>query len=442
MITQFFPSVSRQNTVGTDEAVRHTSTATTKLLKRENKRKKKKSQQKSEKIYAQSTLNDSVTIHDESYGDKMLPKSENSFRIGFQNVNNIPAKANHHKSKAMLKYIQEGEYDIFLLAEVGLRWKNLPSHDSWPERTLFDFPDNKAIFGYNTTEKGKPNDLYQHGGVGVIATDHAQPRIVKSGVDGSYLGRWAWMMINGKENHRTVVVSAYRPCINKEDVGSVFMQHVRGLGDNDNRNPLDAFEEDLSAQISQWQVEGYHIVIAMDANENALDGSISRMMYNLGLRDVFLVTHGLSAQPPSTCARSHQPFPIDSIWVSSAIQIAKAGFHAFDEAIPSDHRCLWFEVEHSHIFGHKAPKVIKPIGRRLKSNDPRLVSRYNNQVLRQLKAEGLMDKVRYLNEIPVEAWTKQHEQEYNRIHERSTMIRMKVEQKNQEIEDRYGSLVT
>lgn len=46
MITQFFPSVSRQNTVGTDEAVRHTSTATTKLLKRENKRKNKKSQKK------------------------------------------------------------------------------------------------------------------------------------------------------------------------------------------------------------------------------------------------------------------------------------------------------------------------------------------------------------------------------------------------------------
>lgn len=154
----------------------------------------------------------------------------------------------------------------------------------------------------------------------------------------------------------------------------------------------------------------------------------------MGLEDVFLKTHATS--PPSTCAKSQQNFPIDSIWASAMIPISRAGFLGFDEGSPSDHRSLWFEVEQSSIFGHSVPGT-QPISiRKLKTSDPRMVARYNKRVLDLFNKEGLLEKARELNQVQEDQWTVQHEKAYNDIHARSTDIRLQVEQNIRQV--RHG----
>ncbi len=244
--------------------------------------------------WSQQTLDETPPL--EIYGDSMPTKKDHVFRIGVQNINNLPVSAGHQKSKRMVNHIKNGQYDLFLVSEVGLRWNKIPSHDQWSERSLVALGDSTAVFSYNKIESHIEKTT-QPGGTGIIATREAKNRINSRGVDSSGLGRWSWVQIQGKEGHTTMVLSAYRPCRSTTDMFSTFNQHVRCLGEHDNRDPLDAFREDLWTLLHEWASQGFHIVVGMDANENALDGEMSKMMASLGMTDVFVTRHG-SYQTP------------------------------------------------------------------------------------------------------------------------------------------------
>ncbi len=412
-----------------------------KIKNKENKEKiknKKKTTEKIKKKHAknpaptalfQNILRASPTVQEERYGDILTDKAPNTFRIAFQNINRLPERSNHHKSKALLHHIDEGQYDVFMLAEVGLRWHALSASDTWHERTRLDLPDNKASFAYNNTEEKRHSEKAQFGGVGVVATQQGKPRVQTIGADKSGMGRWAWMLLQGKEHHSTVIVSAYRPVLNKTSLGSVYMQQLRALhNQNDTRDLLEAFEHNLGQQILEWQAEGYHIIVGMDANENSLDGNMSKMMDSLGLHNVFVESHGSSRTPPITCNKADiAQFPIDAIWCSQAIHAARAGFLAFDEGTPSDHRVLWFDVADSILFGHQVPPIPPKMGH-LKSSDPRIVLRYTKKVEAAFANKKLFQRAQLLREIPHQQWSDEHIQEYNAIHALSTEIRLSVEQ--------------
>jgi hypothetical protein len=50
---------------------------------------------------------------------------------------------------------------------------------------------------------------------------------VEHGVDSTGLGRYCWVVLQGRMYTRVRIVSAYRPVENNQDVGSVWNQHVR-----------------------------------------------------------------------------------------------------------------------------------------------------------------------------------------------------------------------
>jgi hypothetical protein len=55
----------------------------------------------------------------------------------------------------------------------------------------------------------------------------------------------------------------------------VFQQHVRALGaNNDFWHPCTALLEDLTSAIAEWKLEGDHIVLGMDANEDVRGGEV------------------------------------------------------------------------------------------------------------------------------------------------------------------------
>lgn len=221
---------------------------------------------------------------------------------------------------------------------------------------------------------------FQAGGTGITLGDELTPRKILNGVDSTGLGRWAWSTVTGKNGFTTMLISAYRPTNNCRDQGSVWSQHRRYfLEREEDREPIEASEQDLSAKLQKWIQEGSHIVLGMDANEDVRHGGFPTRLIAMGLREA-ITTHHSHLSPPATQNRNQSRTPIDGIWISGNLEVTKAGYTAFGGGCPSDHRGLWLDITTSSMLGHRPPRILKPVAHRLSSRDPRIWRKYCNLV--------------------------------------------------------------
>ncbi len=82
---------------------------------------------KKKKELFQSHFNDDggISYNDaEAFGDKLASKPPQTFRVGGQNVQLLPENARNYKSRQLVNHIREGEYDMFMMEEIGLFWEN------------------------------------------------------------------------------------------------------------------------------------------------------------------------------------------------------------------------------------------------------------------------------------------------------------------------------
>ena len=231
--------------------------------------------------------------------------------------------------------------------------------------------------------------VFQPGGVSVFSMNQAAHRVIESGHDQSGLGRWSWTRYRGRNQVTLRIISAYRPVSNKKGPLSVYNQHRRFFYDqNDDRCPWEAFMADLSIYILECLTLGDQLVLALDLNDDIRSSSAAASLVALGLQEVLLHRHG--AKAPPTYNRGSTP--IDAIFVSPTLLGCHAGYMAFGEGIPSDHRCLWLDIPFSIAFGHDLPPVVQAPARRLKCNDPRIVKRYLDSYSSFLLSHWLVDR--------------------------------------------------
>ena len=167
--------------------------------------------------------NDIDTLDGEEYGDIMEPKKESTLRLMLHNVNCLSANSQDTKSRKLIQTIAHKQIDVAMLTEIGLYWPLVPTKDKWYERTRLSFQSSRSILACNSTEPDRTR-INQYGGVAVIAVDDVSHRVVGQGQDSTGLGRWAWMLFEGKQGHKLRVISVYRPV---ESIGpsTVFTQH-------------------------------------------------------------------------------------------------------------------------------------------------------------------------------------------------------------------------
>jgi hypothetical protein len=193
---------------------RKTNTRKTKKSKTKNKTNNaRRGKQETIQSYYQRTLKgrnlDKADV--EAFGDTIYTKEEETFRVGFQNIQYLSENAKTAKSRQLISYIVQKQYDVFMMAEVGLCWSLLSMENQWFERTFGKFRAMRACFAYNKTELGITKRL-QTGGVGIVATDDVVHRIVEQGRDTTGLGRWAWIKLQGRQGTTIRIVTVYRPC--------------------------------------------------------------------------------------------------------------------------------------------------------------------------------------------------------------------------------------
>ena len=330
------------------------------------------------------------------------------------------------KSRQTVSYIVKRQFDAFMMSEVGLCWKKLGIEDQWFERTFGKFKATRACLAYNKTELEMTKKL-QTGGVGVVAADDVVHRITEQGRDESGLGRWAWLRFQGRQGVKIRVISVYRPC-DSDGPETVNQQHQRYLTKKKRLEaPREALYVDLYEEMSVWIDAGDQIILGIDANEDIRTGRTQEFFRALGMKEAILARHA-ERSPPATYNRNNSREPIDGIFVTPGLKAVAAGYEAFGEGCPSDHRALWADFTYEDAFGHSPPPLIAPTARRLRSEDPRLSARYQSRVKEALMESGLPQRLFDLEEkARIHGWNATYLFVYNAIQKAQLIIRKEVE---------------
>jgi hypothetical protein len=133
---------------------------------------------------------------------------------------------------------------------------------------------------------------------------------------------------------------------------------------------------DLTQELKNWMQAGEHVILMMDCNEDVCSSRIQQFLQDSDIRDIIHERHGNKAPPTYKDGK----VPIDGIFASRSVHCVLGGYASFDEGVQgkrADHRCLWIDVRLESVFGHKMPPLIRYAQRRVKTNDPRITSRFN-----------------------------------------------------------------
>ena len=368
----------------------------------------------------------------ETYGDVMMAKSDGILRIMLHNVNCLPNESKHDKSKKLISTIAHKQIDVALLTEIGLCWSLVDATNKWYERTRLSFQATRSEVAYNKTELSRTSQR-QYGGVLTMAVDDMAHRVKDQGQDPSGLGRWAWLLLEGKQNHRLRVISVYRP-VDSVGPDTVCSQHQRYLFQTHrDDHPRKALYSDLFEEVTKWKNQGDHIVIGIDANEDVRKGDTSDTFRALGMREMILRAHG-HRSPPATCNKNKNREPIDGIFATPGLRLVAGGYSSFDSGCPSDHRYLWVDISFCDALGYTSPALVPPPIRRLKADNPKSVKKYNDQLIRDLHNTNLGRDLLLLEQKAItEGWSPALETEYNRINDKQYELRKKIESKIRKI---------
>lgn len=318
-------------------------------------------------------------------------KDTNSFRFAFQNIKGLPLAPRSFKAELLTSVFQDYRFDFFGVQEVNCHDRILPPSLRWQRR----FPHLHTIAATNRHSTSNRRVIF--GGTACFLHENTMLRKIDQGEDPTGLGRWIWVLLQGKQGIRVRVISAYRPVKDTSaKITSVFSQHehyfnkvAEPLG---YREPRLAFFEDLDQQVHKWVAAGDQIVIGMDANED-LNDAPQEWTSKWGLVNIMQSTH---PQLPrvATCMSNKKDVPIDGIWTSPGLTVRSAGMTGFGELYAeSDHRLLWVDIDVHSLFGFPTPLPDKRPVDSLPLRDPVAMKKYNKYVLEQMEQHKIPAKV-------------------------------------------------
>ncbi len=362
----------------------------------------------------------------ESFGDVQQAKRDNILRVGFQNIYNLPEDSRTSKSRQLVDYVVQKDYDCYMMAEIGLNWRKVGVNDRWFERVLGKFKTSRTVLAHNVTELCQSKVL-QTGGVGLISTDEVTHRIMSTGKDPTGLGRWCWTRFQGKNGIKVRTISVYRPC-EAPGATTTYQQQLRFLRHHQVEfEPREALYEDLYMECADWIEEGNQLILGIDANEDVRTGATAAFFKALGMREAILAKH-VQVSPPATHNRNNQRQPIDGLFVTPGLKAVAAGYKAFGVGCPSDHRVLWADFTYEDAFGVSGTPLVHPGVRRLNTKNPRLVEKYVQQLRQQLVHSGLAKRLFALETCAAHhGWSDALQAEYDDIQVTHIKLRKHIE---------------
>ena len=157
------------------------------------------------------------------------------------------------------------------------------------------------------------------------------------------------------------------------------------------QNVIKTFWQDFWNQIDEWIVNGEQLIIGGDWNSNVTEASFLKPFRERHLIPVNLTRHGANLPP----THNNGSYANDEIFVSNTLEVKASGFLPHGSNL-SDHCPLWLDVTKASFIGVK--DKLKPTfaTRKLKTNDPRVVNRYLNNLKEFLDNHNLLQRVQRL----------------------------------------------
>ena len=350
----------------------------------------------------------------------IMPKSHpNAVRLVSVNIAGIgfiseERSKMRYKLEKLKNLVIDYDVDLLMLSETNKDWRVVPSEHSLWAGVRYWKSSCKVQAAWNTFQHPQIQHQSQRGGTAMIAFSDLSYRLCQKSVDSRQLGRWSIMTFQGKRDCKTTAISLYVPTLGTCP-GSVFSQHLRYTAEHrhllETECPRELFGKDLEELILHYKSEGHNIIVAGDFNAEAVD--MRRWMQELGLIDLIQRQH---SPCPRTQKRSKNS-PIDFIFGSPGLQIRACGYLPFNRLV-SDHRALWIDVEQTSFLGYKPPPLLAPAARRLKLEDPEVVSKYLSTLHSILLAKDVFNLASMLDSItttPLPEWVIEIHEKLDRI---------------------------
>jgi hypothetical protein len=144
------------------------------------------------------------------WGDTLNTKDNKCVRIGCRNVNSLPITQVNSRNDELFQDISSAHIDVFGLSEINVAWNKVDYNQQPHARFHGCFENLRLGYSYNNTD---PDWLspYQPGGTMILCTGTAANRSLQFGSDESGLGRWTWVVLQGREQRKIRIFSVYRP---------------------------------------------------------------------------------------------------------------------------------------------------------------------------------------------------------------------------------------
>lgn len=282
-----------------------------------------------------------------------------------------------------------------------------------------------------SNNKREAFSVRQYGGTATIAINVSASRVTCTGADETGLGRWSWLLLEGKNDVKVRIITAYNPCkTSHKRPATVYTQHRRYfLSKNNITCPRTQFRIDLCALIKRWQLKNNRIVLLIDMNENMSRSNgplLQALTQDVGLIDPIQLRHHKLLPPVTQNRGSCQ---IDGILVSPELRnIVRGGWTAFGEGI-GDHRAGFIDIKVNDIVGVQKLEIVSRNARRLTCDDPRTIKRYNEHLKKHAKEHDLISRARKLQEEASFPATVEQIQELNDLHKQRKKIAKEAEKK-------------
>jgi len=352
------------------------------------------------------------TPNNDGWGHTLSTKGSNMIRILLQNTGGIDHKPGGLvKLAALYEFMQEAHVDIAALMECNTAWNKCEYSELPSQQTKYWWENAHWSMGHNKQDPDSAR--YQPGGTSIVVVNKLSHRAQQLGDDKARLGRWCWARLRGKNNRHLRLISVYCPCPANGPL-STYQQQIRHWSaQNIDCCPHEKLLADLKAEVALWQAEGDQVIILADMNEDVNAAAIHQFCEELHLVEAISMLHGPAKKPTHQQGRR----AIDGIYMSrSLLQGARGGFLQFGDVMGSNHRTVWVDIGAELVgMAHQDP-ITSPARRCLKCVDPRIVKKYNQELMRVIHAKGWEQRMTDLYEAAANnTWSTQHLTEYNAL---------------------------
>ena len=157
----------------------------------------------------------------------------------------------NNKVNVICRWIQKYDVDGFFGVESNLNWKMMPQDGKLPEL----FRSKNAIHTVTGHNTHKNFGHRQQGGTFGMVFGQLASRVKDVGSNEAGLGCWSWILMQGRDGHKTRIVITYQPCTsNAQQLGTVHAQHWQYLDSKGRKDesPCSAFHTDLVEALLKW----------------------------------------------------------------------------------------------------------------------------------------------------------------------------------------------